>query len=117
VVGDVERVQARPAAAGLDRCDDFFPRRRVPVENADGAALLAEPARDRGADAVGAAGDEDGAILQTAHQRAMKLDHLSVVMPELVAGIHVLLWRSNEDVDGRAKPGHDAGEVVRYVRN
>ncbi|TMJ88376.1 MAG: hypothetical protein E6G76_10565 [Alphaproteobacteria bacterium] len=29
-------------------------------------------------------------------------------MPALVAGIHVLLTRGREDVDGRDKPGHDA---------
>jgi hypothetical protein len=28
-------------------------------------------------------------------------------MPALVAGIHVLLRKPNEDVDGRDKPGHD----------
>jgi hypothetical protein len=28
-------------------------------------------------------------------------------MPGLVPGIHVLLISSNEDVDGRDKPGHD----------
>jgi hypothetical protein len=28
-------------------------------------------------------------------------------MPALVAGIHVLLSSSGEDVDGRVKPGHD----------
>jgi hypothetical protein len=34
---------------------------------------------------------------------------LSVVMPGLVPGIHVLLIRANrdKDVDGRVKPGHD----------
>jgi hypothetical protein len=31
-------------------------------------------------------------------------------MPALVAGIHVLLSRSKEGVDGRDKPGHDDGE-------
>ena len=30
-------------------------------------------------------------------------------MPELVPGIHVLAARGEEDVDGRDKPGHDAG--------
>jgi hypothetical protein len=28
-------------------------------------------------------------------------------MPGLVPGIHVLWHHSNEDVDGRDKPGHD----------
>ena len=32
---------------------------------------------------------------------------LSVVMPALVAGIHVLRHRVKKDVDGRNKPGHD----------
>jgi hypothetical protein len=31
----------------------------------------------------------------------------SPVMPALVAGIHVLQRRSEKDVDGRDKPGHD----------
>jgi len=30
-----------------------------------------------------------------------------LVMPGLVPGIHVLLPLSQEDVDGRDKPGHD----------
>jgi hypothetical protein len=30
-------------------------------------------------------------------------------MPALVAGIHVFLYSSIKDVDGRDKPGHDAG--------
>jgi hypothetical protein len=29
------------------------------------------------------------------------------VMPGLVPGIHVFLFCSNKDVDGRDKPGHD----------
>jgi hypothetical protein len=33
-------------------------------------------------------------------------------MPGLVPGIHVFLWCGGEDVDGRAKPGHDGGEFV-----
>jgi hypothetical protein len=32
-------------------------------------------------------------------------------MPCLVPGIHVFLWCGGEDVDGRAKPGHDGGGV------
>jgi len=32
---------------------------------------------------------------------------LYFVMPGLVPGIHVLPWQRSEDVDGRAKPGHD----------
>jgi uncharacterized membrane protein len=36
---------------------------------------------------------------------------LSTVMPALVAGIHVLtVYESNEDVDGRDKPGHDGAK-------
>jgi hypothetical protein len=35
------------------------------------------------------------------------LNH-SLVMPALAAGIHVF-WASNEDVDGREKPGHAGG--------
>jgi hypothetical protein len=30
-----------------------------------------------------------------------------LVMPALVAGIHVFMPIRNEDVDGRVKPGHD----------
>jgi hypothetical protein len=32
---------------------------------------------------------------------------LSVVMPALVAGIHVSRLRKRQGVDGRDKPGHD----------
>ena len=32
-----------------------------------------------------------------------------IVMPALVAGIHVLRGATNKDVDGRNKSGHDAG--------
>jgi hypothetical protein len=39
-----------------------------------------------------------------------KLRNLSVVMPALVAGIHVFFAHPIEDVDGRDKPGHDVGE-------
>jgi hypothetical protein len=34
-------------------------------------------------------------------------------MPALVAGIHVFC-ASNEDVDGRDKPGHDPVYVLQY---
>src|SRR5580704_2977743 len=34
-------------------------------------------------------------------------------MPELVAGIHVLIAARKQDVDGRDKPGHDDYEVLR----
>jgi hypothetical protein len=39
----------------------------------------------------------------------MSSNHISGVMPALVAGIHVLLNLGKEGVDGRDKPGHDAG--------
>jgi hypothetical protein len=32
---------------------------------------------------------------------------LNIVMPALVAGIHVLLFQGKQGVDGRDKPGHD----------
>jgi len=32
-----------------------------------------------------------------------------IVMPALVAGIHVLKASENKGVDGRDKPGHDGG--------
>jgi citronellyl-CoA dehydrogenase len=35
---------------------------------------------------------------------------LSLVMPGLVPGIHVLKRKEIQDVDGRDKPGHDAVE-------
>ncbi len=39
----------------------------------------------------------------------MKSNHLSTVMPALVAGIHVFLPAfSKKGVDGRDKPGHDS---------
>ena len=34
---------------------------------------------------------------------------LSIVMPGFMPGIHVLVTRSQQGVDGRDKPGHDAG--------
>jgi hypothetical protein len=37
-------------------------------------------------------------------------------MPALVAGIHVLLFSSEKDVDGRDKPGHD-GRLVLESRS
>ena len=37
--------------------------------------------------------------------------YMKVVMPALVAGIHVLLLRRREDVDGRDEPGHDGAKV------
>jgi hypothetical protein len=41
-------------------------------------------------------------------------------MPGLVPGIHVFKALESEDVDGRDKPGHDAGKNLevgsRYVR-
>ena len=36
-----------------------------------------------------------------------------LVMPALVAGIHVFLHH-RRDVDGRVKPGHDDGEIEAY---
>jgi hypothetical protein len=39
----------------------------------------------------------------------MKSNHISGVMPALVAGIHVFLAAPQQaDVDGRDKPGHDS---------
>ncbi len=39
------------------------------------------------------------------------------VMPALIAGIHAAPPGTRlQDVDGRDKPGHDGGEVVRYAR-
>ena len=43
-------------------------------------------------------------------QRLPFMSNHSAVMPALVAGIHVLLSRSKEGVDGRDKPGHDGAE-------
>ena len=39
---------------------------------------------------------------------SIKWNHLSHVMPALVAGIHVFLSSRLKDVDGRDKPGHDS---------
>jgi hypothetical protein len=36
---------------------------------------------------------------------------LKLVMPALVAGIHVLVFK---DVDGRDKPGHDEREALTF---
>ena len=38
-----------------------------------------------------------------------------IVMPALVAGIHVLNATPNEDVDGRNKSGHDNSADVLYL--
>jgi hypothetical protein len=39
----------------------------------------------------------------------MRSNHISTVMPALVASIHVFLPAfSPQDVDGRDKPGHDS---------
>ncbi len=37
----------------------------------------------------------------------MMLCHIDGVMPGLVPGIHAFLLWTNQDVDGRDKPGHD----------
>ena len=68
VIRDIDGVQACPAAAGLDFARHGLARRGVEVEDADGAAFLRQPARDRRADAVGPAGHQDGAILQSTHR-------------------------------------------------
>jgi hypothetical protein len=34
-------------------------------------------------------------------------------MPGLVPGIHALGYAGEKDVDGRVKPGHDGGGVLR----
>jgi hypothetical protein len=48
----------------------------------------------------------------------MKSNHLSTVMPALVAGIHVFLpGVSKQGVDGRDEPGHDSGEMAQHDRN
>ena len=48
----------------------------------------------------------------------MRCNHVSFVMPALVAGIHVFLAEfSQQGVDGRDKPGHDSGEMDQYDRN
>jgi len=45
----------------------------------------------------------------SARRRKQSSFDIAVVMPALVAGIHVLLYfRGDKDVDGRVKPGHDA---------
>src|SRR5262249_49016111 len=60
-------VQARAAAAGPDLARDLLCGRGVEIENAHRAAFLRQAARDRGADAVRAAGHDDGAVLQSTH--------------------------------------------------
>src|SRR5262249_25059914 len=67
VVGDVGGIEAGAAAGGRDLASDLLAGRGVAIEDADRAALLRQPARDRGADAVGAAGHQHGAVLQSAH--------------------------------------------------
>src|SRR5262249_7702209 len=67
IVGDIDDLQARPPAAGLDLARDLLSGRGVEIENAHRAAFLGQAARDRGANAVGAAGHDDGAVLQSTH--------------------------------------------------
>ena len=67
VVRDVERMQARAPALAPDLGRDGLAHCRIEIEDADRAAFLGQPPRDRGADAVRAAGDDDAAILQSAH--------------------------------------------------
>src|SRR5262245_34897793 len=62
IVGNVDDMQACTSTARFDLARDFFARRSIQIENPDRAALLREPPRDRSADAVGCAGDDDGAI-------------------------------------------------------
>jgi len=38
-----------------------------------------------------------------------------LVVPALVAGIHVLLVRGDKDVDGRVKPGHDEARARSHL--
>jgi hypothetical protein len=48
----------------------------------------------------------------------MKSNHLSTVMPALVAGMTFFLPRvSKQGVDGRDDPGHDSGEMAQHDRN
>jgi hypothetical protein len=56
-------MQACPPAGGFDLADDRLSSGRVEVEDTDRASLLRQPTRDRGTDAVGPAGHQDGAIL------------------------------------------------------
>src|SRR5262249_25624993 len=67
IVGDIDDLQARARAAGLDFARDLLSGLAVEIENADRAAFLGQAARGRGADAVGAAGHDDGAVLQSTH--------------------------------------------------
>jgi hypothetical protein len=45
-----------------------------------------------------------------------KRENLTIVMPGLVPGIHVLLPLCRQDVDGRDKPGHDSRAGCRAAR-
>jgi hypothetical protein len=48
----------------------------------------------------------------------MKSNHLSTVMPTLVAGMTFFLPRvSKQGVDGRDEPGHGSGEMAQHDRN
>ena len=60
-------MKARPAAGTGDLVRERRPRRPIEVEDADDAAFLRQPPHDRGTDAVGAAGHEHAAALQSAH--------------------------------------------------
>jgi hypothetical protein len=42
-----------------------------------------------------------------------RLPAISLVMPALVAGIHVFLLQQRQGVDGRDKPGHDEADENR----
>src|SRR6266511_1317157 len=63
VIGNIDGAEARPVPARLDLAGDVLSRRDIHIQNADRAALLREAARDCRADAIGAAGHQNGAIL------------------------------------------------------
>jgi hypothetical protein len=52
------------------------------------------------------------------HPPVCVIESPAIVMPALVAGIHVFLTKLQQvGVDGRDKPGHDSEEVAQHERN
>jgi hypothetical protein len=56
-------------------------------------------------------------LLRPLERVSMWSNHPFIVMPALVAGIHVFLAELQQGVDGRDKPGHDSEEVTEHDRN
>jgi hypothetical protein len=68
VVRDVGGMKADLAALGPDLARDLLAARGIQIEDADHATFVRQPPRDRRADAVGAAGEQNGLVFQSPHR-------------------------------------------------